>query len=57
MQCSYSSLVSFPLLSNWGLGVGRGRSDGLMESGICRVTDLVSGSEREFKTGVGGEGV
>ena len=57
MQCSHSSLVSFPLLSNWGSGVGRGRLEGWVDSGISGVTDLVSGFGIEFKTGVGVEGV
>ena len=56
MQCSHSLLVSFPLLSNWGSGVGR-VGPGLVDSGICRVTGLVSRSGRELKTGIGVEGV
>ena len=54
MQRSCSSLVSFPLMSKWGLGVGRG---GIEVLGIVGVAGVVSGSGRELMAGVGVKGV
>ena len=52
MWHSHSSLVSFPLLSNCGLGVGRGRLGVLVNSEFFWVADLVSESRGELKEGV-----
>ena len=52
MQHSCSSLVSFSLRSNCGLGVGRGGLGVSVDSEFSWVVDSVSESGRELKEGV-----